>query len=344
MRWSVAILAVIGLSILGMPVAGHGNYVSTDHQVTDDGTVRIELVVTVTDAVAVLRTNDGGEPGAVIGHRVIGDGFVHPDLEIQIDESHWEPMSGNTTVWVVLHRNDGDESFDPDEDPALETPEGDIVATQFTVRRSQAGKVNIQVETDHAEETNTSTVTVRRVELATPGYLVVRANEHGTPGRVIGHTPLDAGVHRDITIAYNESYYRHQPEQFSLWIGVHRNDGDESFDPTDDSPILVDGKPIVSQVALKRTDPIEPTPPPTTPPDTNDDDHHHDHDDSNGHEHDDSSGHEETTAPTETRTEQPHVTTPEPGTTTAPGQPGFGLITGSVALFLALLIAARRIT
>lgn len=329
MRWGLMVIGIIGFILLPTPVAGHGNYVAADHQVTDDGTIRIELVVAVTDAFIVLHADGGGEPRQVIGHQPVGDGFVHPDVEVQIDDSYWHGLSGNTTIWAVLHRNTGSSTFDSNEDPALETAEGELVGTQFKVRRSSAGKFNIQGEQDHGQETDTHRLTVRRVELAGPGFLTVQEDNDGSPGQIIGHTALSEGVHRDVVVAFDETYYQRQPERFTLWVTVHDGNNGDQFDPTIHHPVRVDGSPVATQLTLVRTDDIQPDNPPQSTPTNND----------QSLQSPDAQGTETTVQP---KTATPaNGVTPSPQATETPGQHGVGLVSGGIALLLSFLFANR---
>lgn len=336
MRRVILLAVVAGFLVAAAPVSAHGNYLAADHQVSDDGTVHLELVVAVTDVFAVLHMDDSGEPGAVIGNREIGEGFVHPDVAVQIEESVWTNVSGNLTIWAMLHRDTGDGSFDAADDPVVETADGEPVGSRLTVKKSAAGKVNILAEADHAQETNTSEVTVRRVELADPGYIAIYADNDGEQAQIVGHKHLEAGIHETVTVGIDDAFYHAQPERFDLWAGIHHSNGDSAFDSTDDPPVRVAGHPIATRLSLKRTDEIDHEP--TEEPTTTDDGEAHDH--SDGHDHDDSSddqqSHDETSTPTPTPTASPTI---QPDSTPTPGQPGFGVVSTLLAVMIAGLAA-----
>ena len=330
---------VLLLLVATIPVAAHGNYLESDTQTTADGTVTIEVLTAVTDGFVVLHEANGNEIGPVVGYTDPGEGPVHTDLTVQIDESYWQNVTNHTTLFAVLHRNEGDEEFDPDTDPMQASASGDLVATRFMVGKTDENRSLVLAETDHAQEVNSSQVTVRSVSLASDGHLVIRANADGAPGDVVGQTALSAGTHRDVTVAIDEHFYSHRDERFSVWAVLHCGDGDGQFDPDGDRPQTVDGARIQTQLDLHRTGDIEAhdhgTPSPTATPTSGNETHDQDH------------SHTETTTPAPTPTYSPTPApapdpTDPPTTQASTGQaPGFTLLGGLVALLTFGLLARR---
>lgn len=348
MRPRHAGLLLLLLAVLAVPAAAHGNYVAADAQVSDDGTVRVELVVLVTDGHLVLHANDGGEPGPVIGHRELGDGFVHADIPMQIDPAFWANKSGNMTIWAVLHGDDGDETFDTSEDPPLNTTtNGSVAAAQFIVGKHAGGGYYVGAEADHGQETGTNTVQVRRVELATDGYLVVRADQDGEAGHTVGSRSLASGIHENVTVKIDEGFYEHRPERFMLWAALHRSDGDAAFEPDADQPVTVGDSMVMTRFAVHRTDEIEHTPTDAggeTATGTEEDahDHEHTHTESGDHDgtddqttsagsHSDGHAHDDGSHDHGTPRDESSVTTP-----------GFGIVIAVLALVAMTLLAIAR--
>ncbi len=356
--WRVILVAAVVLLLMAAPVAAHGNAIDIDAQATADGTVHAELVSFVTDGYIVLHTNDDGTPGRVVGHSPLPDGTIHHDVSISINEDYWTNQTGTTELWAVLHREDGGAGFDPADDPPQENAEDEVVQVKFTVQNRSDGNIRVLAEREPIEETNTSTITVRHVALATDGFVVIRADDAGTPGQIVGNQFLEAGVHDSIKVAIDKDYFTKQTDRFTVWAIAHHDDGDESFSPADDSAIQIDDAPIQTQFDVMRMGGSA----------------EHDHES----EHTEEDNHDEitptvtppasplpatTTSPPPQRTSTP----PDPGTPTAPATsesltptqgstpaprrphttttastPGFSLITAFIAISLSILLARRQ--
>lgn len=256
------VVLLVALALVAVPAGAHGNYVSADPQVSADGTVHIELVIAVADAFVVLHTDEDGDRGTPVGHREVDD-FVNPDFEVALDPGYWAEQSGNVSLWVVLHGDDGDGQFEPRDDKPLTSATSDeVVADRFAVRVG-TGPVNVIAEGDHAQETDRNQVTVPVARLASDGYLVVRADDDGSPGRVVGWQTLAAGNHTDVTVTIDGYFYETRPEDFALWAGIHRGDGDGQFNASSDPAVRVGDARVMTRFFVKRTDPVERTPSPT---------------------------------------------------------------------------------
>ena len=288
-------LGLVVLVIATAPVLAHGNALDVDTQTTATGRVTIEVLTVVTDGFVALHAANGSDIGPVVGVTDPGEGPVHTDLTVALEDTYWQSITNHTTLYAVLHRNEGDESFDPATDPIQESAAGEPVAARFTLGKTDTNRSLVLAAADHAHEVNTSRVTVRRVSLAHDGYLVIRANDGGTPGPIVGRTALLAGTHRAVTVAIDEHFYAHRDERFSVWAVLHRANGDGTFDPAADPPVTVGGAPVQTQLSLHRTDEIDShehgTATPTVTPE----------------------GHAATAHPTETSTPSP---TPSTATTT----------------------------
>ncbi|MFB6173938.1 MAG: hypothetical protein ABEI39_04770 [Halobacteriales archaeon] len=327
-------LAVLTIVVLSLPAAAHGNSITADSQVSTNGTVRIEFISAVTDAFVVLHTPTNDTLGRVIGHRALGDGPVHRDLTVRIRPAVWTNVTTSLPVTAALHYDEnGNGEFDPATDPPLRTATTDeLVASRFTVRK-ESGNINVLAEDDHPQRTNTSTVAVRQVTLAEPGYLVIRADANGSLGRIVGHRALSGDVHRNVNVSLAEEFYHEQPREFVLWAAVYLSNGDDSFDTDTDTLITSNGSAVATRFMIERTGNVShgddhdhttatqtPTPTPTTEAPT-------------------------TGSETPTTTEAPATETPSPTTATThrtstqTETPGFGigvllLAVGIVAVLL----------
>lgn len=336
-RLAVGLFAILIVS--AVPVAAHGNAIAVDTQTSTDGTVTIELLTLVTDGFVALHTDDAGAIGRVVGHTDPGDDPIHTELSVAIDTAYWRNVTNHTTLWAAVHRNEGGAGFDPAEDPIQDSAAGEPVVARFTIGKTNGSRTLILAETDHPQEVNTSVVTVRHVELARDGYLVIAANSGGGPGEIVGHTRLAAGTHHDVTVDIDDHFYNHRGERFSLWAIAYVANGDGHFDAATDRAVTVNGSAVQTRFALHRTDEIA----------------GHDHESPTATKTVDGHGSDHEHSPTQTESESPttHDPTPtltdtpvttQPSTPTTTGQtPGFGILLAVGAVLLTgLLMRLRR--
>lgn len=352
MSASRAVLLLAALILLVAPVAAHGNYVSADPQASADGTVRVEFASVITDGFLVLHADDNGSFGPAVGNREF-EGNLASDYAIELDEGYWANQSGNLTLWVVLHRDDGDGTFEPGEDPVQTSASGDApIAARFAVRKAASGPANVIAERDEPQATGRNAVTIEAVRLGTDGYVVIRADESGAPGRVVGSRAITAGEHGAVNVTIDEAFYERRPEEFALWAVVHRSDGDGAFNASTDRAVTVGDSTVMSRFWVERTDPIERTPTPAaTPTGTATAAVHADPSptatptasgDHGDHEHTDGPSTETTAAASSDGHDHTHGS-PSPGAgTSTPGQPGLTAAAAVVGVLLAGLLAARR--
>ena len=239
---AAAVLALTtGLLIGGVTPAGaHGNHISVDAQASENGTVVIEsLFTSAEEGYVALHTDDDGEPGRVIGYAPADYDF-HTGLSVELESSTWAEWNGSRTVWAVLHRDDGDGSFDLETDEALSSFGGSASA-RFTLEKRASGPASVVVIGFRSQPTDNASATIRRVALGRSGALVVRTDENGSPGDVVGRTSLDAGVHENLTVPINESYYRDHGPRFTLWAALEERG----------EPVAVDGTPVASEFVVR---------------------------------------------------------------------------------------------
>lgn len=242
MRSAVVLGLALAFALLvsAGPAAAHGNHLSVDDQYTENGTVVVETVFASLDGFVVIHADDGGEPGRPLGHAAIDTGIT-TGARVPIGEE-WSARDGPQRVWAVLHGDDGDGSFEPGRDEALPNFGGEA-EREFTVETRAAGPASV-VANDIDSQATTGTVTVGRVALGTDGALVVRADRNGEPGRVVGRTPLAAGVHEDVAVDLDDSYYRQQDARFGLWATLEENG----------APVRLDGAPVASEFGVRKTE------------------------------------------------------------------------------------------
>jgi hypothetical protein len=88
------------------------------------------------------------------------------------------------------------------------------------------------------------------------GWLVVRADDGGTPGEPIGHTRLDggAGFNTDATVSIDDAAWNRQDGSREVWVTLHREADGQGFDPDDDPVLRTFGQPARSQLTVEKDD------------------------------------------------------------------------------------------
>ena len=204
-RSVLAALFVALLVLSATPATAHGNHIEADAQRSADGTVMVETVLPLVDGFVVLHRSENGGPGEAIGHkRMVADAGFQRGVRVQMNAEAWDNWNGSDELWIVYHENNGAATFDPEEDPALSVF-GSITGSSIQLERANQS-VSLLAEQSRPQETTNSTATLGPVELHQPGYAVLRT-EPGTDGHVVGVTPLDAGVHENVTVDFDDSVF-----------------------------------------------------------------------------------------------------------------------------------------
>jgi hypothetical protein len=240
------LLAVSPVLLLGSaPADAHGAHVTAGSQVSADGTVVVEELFLLERGYLVVHENDGGEPGEILGHVAVEEGY-HRGVTVSLDESWWADAADNESGVANLppHAESGDEF-----DPAVDTPLssfGEVAGSEFSVRRGDR-PVSVVASSFSGHPVEES-VTVPSARLADDGYLVVRTDDGGEPGEVVGRQSLAAGTHENVTVPVDRRALPANGTNAYLWVTVYRDDGDGAFDAEDDGPVTVAGSPVQSRI------------------------------------------------------------------------------------------------
>lgn len=238
---AVIVALLTGTLLATVPVAGHGNHATVDTQISENGTVVVESAYVSTDAWVVVRRNDGGKPGKPIGHTWIGAGELRTDIAVPLNEPAWENWS-NQSAWVSLHRDQGNQSFNPNEDPPLRSF-GSISGTQFTLAK---GGSPVVTASGFSPQRSGGNVTVRRVTLPSDGYVILYNGSIN--GRAVGQTSLSAGPHRNVSVALNETFFRNHNRSMMV-ATLYADNGDGQFNDGD-SLVRAGDAPVTTKLAV----------------------------------------------------------------------------------------------
>jgi hypothetical protein len=271
MRWGPAAAALFVVSVVAGSVvtvvgtapvvaaagtvdsgATHGNHVAVDAQVSETGVIRAEEVSTLTRGWIVLHDDDGGEPGnATLGQAWINSTGFRSDVPVRVDDAVWADWSGTQTVWAVVHRDDGDQEFDPADDPSL-VALNPTAKSRFALAKRDGGTVNVIASGFRPQQTTNATVTVPRVTLREPGHVVLIHGD-GESAEPVGSRALAAGSHRNVSVRLDADFFTDQQLRFQLRAVAYSDDGDGTFDAADE-PVTVDGTTVASSFVVEKTD------------------------------------------------------------------------------------------
>jgi hypothetical protein len=249
-RYLAPVLAcvVVLAGFAALPVVGHGNHLTTDAQVVDDHVV-VERSFMLQDGYAVVHIDQGGQMGRAIGHVNLTAG---PDenYAIPVDEEFLSQIDGAATVWVTLHRSDGDGEFEPNQDTALTGIQGRAAGVVIPVDVSDDGGVNVVAREFGTQRIDEPAATVRRVETNRSGFVALE-DENGT---IVGSAPVESGGNANVSVDLDASFYDSlaDNESATLTAAVYHDDGDGAFAPDVDRLVTAGGTTVATEFEVTK--------------------------------------------------------------------------------------------
>jgi hypothetical protein len=302
--------AVVAVAALGATVGAHGTHATVRPQVVADGRVVVDSVAVNRAGFLAIHRDDGGEPGAIVGHSDLLEG-VYEDVTVGLDE---ELPGGTTELWAVVHADDGDGRFDPATDEPVRAF-GGVAASSFVAEPGDRPAYVVALDTE-AQGAN-ETVAVAETALAEAGHVVLWTDDRGDLGEPVGSRSLSAGVHRNVRVPVDPGVYPERGGFVRLWAVVHADDGDGEFEQGVDPPVTVGDRRVRTGFTVREVPAAEVD--------------------------------RSTATPTSTPVRTPTATTADgDGRTATDGGPvggggsGFGVVLAVLALALALAAAAGR--
>ncbi|MFQ3319822.1 MAG: hypothetical protein ACI80F_001895 [Natronomonas sp.] len=308
------VAAVALLTVAAAPAAAHTNDAEADAQLSENGTLLLEWEFSEINGWLVVRADNNGEPGEPLGaRRVDAETAFQTDTTVQIDKEAWGEQTGSREIWVNLHREEGGEGFDLEDDP-LVTAFGNPAGSQLTVEKANR-TAHVSAQDFGAQQTTNNTVTVRRVVMPENGYLAIHDSGAEIPGNAVdgdigaavGTTELSAGVHENVTVELDPGYVADGAESRIVQAVLYR--GEESFDAASTERVMAGDATINTAFGVEFLRDGTPTPTP------------------------DESSVVNTPEPTDTSTESP--------TSDADG-PGVGVL-GALVVLLSVGVGRRRL-
>ena len=202
------------------------------NQVLDEsGELRADEVSLPAPGWLVVYSTRDDEPDAIIGQTPLAAG-LHEDVRVTVDT---EAATEQLVAGVHLDVGEvGVFDFPGEDEPFPGEPEA-----AFTVELELPFP---QVEVVAQAVAEDGVVTLARVELLEPTWVLIHAEEGGADGPVVGGLRLEAGIHENVSTTIH--WRRATP---TLYVVLHEDDGEVGIMefPAGDMPILRGGEPIV---------------------------------------------------------------------------------------------------
>ena len=172
-----------------LPSTGPADVVFRD-QMTDGAGVVLESVTLPSPGFVVLFSDESGSPGEVVGAtQIISAGVI-----ANVPVSFFVPIEASTVVHAQIHIDmDRDEAFTyepPDAfmDVPATSANGEVAAVAASI--TLLPPISPAVVTFAEQRTAGDVIEVLSVELPAPGFVVIREDDQGEAGRILGVSAL----------------------------------------------------------------------------------------------------------------------------------------------------------
>jgi hypothetical protein len=156
-----------------------------------DGQIVIDRVISNGPGWVVVHRDEDGQPGLIIGHAALADG-LNEGVAVELIEAALTPL-----LYTRLHEDTapGDAFNFPEADPPV-LEDGRLPQAQRI--RTDAGSYIIIHDQSPAAD---GSVIATMVMATSDAWLVIQADEDGTPGAVLGQIWVPRGMNRDVIVA-----------------------------------------------------------------------------------------------------------------------------------------------
>lgn len=195
--------------------------------ITDNGAVQVDNITTLASGWVVVYTDEEGLPGRILGQTRVSTGNGQ-SLTVTID-----PFQATPTLHILLHDDGG--QIGEFEFPGPDSP---LTFSSQTVAATITIELAIVLPTLAVSDqaiNRTGQITVDSAVSPSTGWLVLQADDGtGNPGRVIGQSPLKAGLNENTPITFD---WRNATPQ--LFVTLHTDSGQVGLFEPDSTDTLV---------------------------------------------------------------------------------------------------------
>jgi plastocyanin len=224
----------------GLPSADVPSVTVQDQEISE-ANVLIAEAVSVGPGWLVIHAQQDGRPGPVLGFAALEDG-LNQDVSVEIDTANVTAV-----LYAMLHTDAGQigtYEFPGDDIPV--TVDDQVVSPSFGVQSpvEEATGLSIEVADQGLED---GTVTVAQVVSEGPGWLVIHAQQDGSPGPVLGYSPVEHGANQGVVVEIDLLGVTGV-----LYAMLHTDAGEVgTYEfPGDDTPVTVDDQVVMSAFDL----------------------------------------------------------------------------------------------
>lgn len=222
--------AVLLAAALAVPVSAHINDVRADPQFSADGTVVAETAYVAADGWLAVYPNDSYD--VPVGHVALPNaGGFKEDVTVRIDAGYWEGLEEGT-VYLVLHRDDGDGRFEPNGADDVLSTFGRKATAAVPLRKADRPAVVTAAEFA-TQRTDGTAIAVRNATLPIDGRLVVA---NASTGRVLGSRELAAGGHANVSVPLTDA--ARDGTRFRVSATLHAGESGEETALTADGAVV----------------------------------------------------------------------------------------------------------
>ncbi|TXD33982.1 hypothetical protein FRC96_14625 [Lujinxingia vulgaris] len=255
LKWLAPLLIALPLSACGgdepPPFDERENLLTIDDQSPEipNEIVVAEVLAESAGYVVIHDADDEGELGEPLGTLPVEAGSAS-DLTIELAR----PLLDQELLYGSLYLSEDDaETFEPD-DALLAIDRGEPVRVQFTVSIEVEEIAPALVAEDQIADP-INEVVIAEVASDVDAWLVIRADDEGTPADVIATASLEAGSYEDVRVILSRDAFEDETLHASLHIDAEPED---DFDPESDIVVTVDEEPLTTSfvVTLPELQPV----------------------------------------------------------------------------------------
>ena len=196
------------------PLGAGANVIVVHAQDVDTGQVIVDSVTAAQDGWLLIRKDVNGAPGDMIGFAPIHKGmtmYVRADIQ---PTDFYGNDNITPTLWATLVADPNALAPFAVPDAAI-TQEASVAVVAFgstaasavpaagqrpTLGKSSSRTTNANKITVPAQDATNGQITVVSVTAAQNGWLLIRKDARGRPGRVLGFAPVHQGVNTNVTV------------------------------------------------------------------------------------------------------------------------------------------------
>lgn len=172
--------------------------VMVSNQAVVDDKVMIENVISSgLGWIVVHNKSNAGSPGAILGYAELVHG-TNSYVVVEINEPQ-----RTETLFAMLHADNGTHEifeFPSGPDGPVKDSTGQIITPPFNITNTLSSSVTVEDQSILNDK-----VVVSEVISAGKGWIVIHADNGGSPGSILGHSPLEHGLNTNIEITISTS-------------------------------------------------------------------------------------------------------------------------------------------